>query len=44
MGQLLTFYRYVICLAVIPASYAGHKAMADSLQVSPSSRLEVFQN
>jgi hypothetical protein len=32
----LTFYRYVICLAVIPASYAGHKAMADSLQVSPS--------
>ena len=33
MGPLLAFYRYFICLAVIPASYVGHKFMSDSLQV-----------
>jgi len=32
MESLVTFYRYLACLTVIPASYAGHKLMADSIQ------------
>jgi len=32
MENLVTFYRYLACLTVIPASYAGHKLMADSIQ------------
>jgi len=30
--HLVTFYRYLTCITVIPASYAGHKLMADSIQ------------
>lgn len=30
--SLVTFYRYLTCITVIPASYAGHKLMADSIQ------------
>jgi len=30
--NLVTFYRYLTCITVIPASYAGHKLMADSIQ------------
>eukprot|EP00092_Neocalanus_flemingeri_P039584 GFUD01043105.1.p1 GENE.GFUD01043105.1~~GFUD01043105.1.p1 ORF type:complete len:702 (+),score=203.16 GFUD01043105.1:180-2285(+) len=30
--SLVTFYRYLACITVIPASYAGHKLMADSIQ------------
>jgi len=31
-SQLVVFYRYLVCVLVIPASYMGHKLMADSLQ------------
>jgi len=30
--SLVTVYRYLACLTVIPASYAGHKLMTDSIQ------------
>jgi len=36
-SQLLVFYRYMVCVLVIPASYMGHKMMADSLQPLASS-------
>lgn len=31
-SQLVTVYRHVACLAVIPASYAGHRLMVDTIQ------------
>ena len=30
--HLMTFYRYLICLAVMPVSYASHKLMIESCQ------------
>ena len=31
--QLVTVYQHVACLAAIPASYAGHRLMVETIQV-----------